>query len=52
MIRMNTLLKNPCARTIVGPDRNPANPSQRILVAEDGVVIRQLNAGLGEEAVC
>ena len=48
---MNTLLKPPCAKAVVAPTRNPANSSQRILVAEDGVVSHQLNAGLREGAV-
>jgi len=41
---MNTLLETPCAKAAVAPTRNPANPSQRILVVEDDAAIRQLNA--------
>ena len=48
---MNMLLKNSCAKAVVAPTRDPANPSQRILVVEDGVVIRQLNAVHREEAL-
>ena len=51
MLWMNTLLKNPCAKAVVAPTQNPANPSQRLLVAGDGAVIRQLNAVLREGAV-
>jgi hypothetical protein len=48
---MNTLLKNFRTKAVVAPTRDPANPSQRLLVAGDDVVIRQLNAVLREEAL-
>lgn len=48
---MNTLLKNPGAEADVAATRNLANPSERIFVAADGVVIRQLNVGFRKEAV-
>jgi hypothetical protein len=48
---MNTLLETPCAKAAAAPTRIPANPSPRILVVEDGAVIRQLNAGLREGVV-
>jgi CheY-like chemotaxis protein len=41
---MNTLLENPRPKTVVPPPRNPAHPSQQILVVEDDVAIRRLNA--------
>jgi len=37
-------LENLCARTVVAPARNPANPSQRILMVEDDLLIRHINA--------
>ena len=42
--KLNTLLETPGAKAAVARTRNPANPSQRILVVEDDVAIRQLNA--------
>ena len=41
---MHTLPEPPRTNTVVAPTRNPANPSQRILVVEDNVAIRELNA--------
>ena len=41
---MHTLPEHPRTNTVVAPTRNPANPSQRILVVEDNVAIRELNA--------
>ena len=40
---MNTLIGNPGATALGAPTRIPATSSQRILVVEDDVVIRQLN---------
>jgi hypothetical protein len=40
---LNTLLETPWAKVVVASTRNPANPSQRILVVEDDVAIRQFN---------
>jgi DNA-binding response OmpR family regulator len=41
---MNDLLENPRAATVVAPTRDLTYPSQRILVVEDNVAIRELNA--------
>lgn len=41
---MNTLLKNPSANAVIAPARIPAHPSQRILVVEDDLLTRHLNA--------
>ena len=41
---MTTLDKTPGAKIVATPARDPTNPSQRILVVEDDMAIRQLNA--------
>ncbi|MBI5386943.1 MAG: response regulator [Verrucomicrobia bacterium] len=41
---MNTLLDLPSAKAAAAATRIPANPSQRILVVEDDLAVRQLNA--------
>ena len=40
---MSTLFEIPCAKAASAAKRIPAHPSQRILVVEDDVAIRQLN---------
>ena len=41
---MTTLHKTPGANIVATPARDPTNPPQRILVVEDDVAIRQVNA--------
>lgn len=41
---MNTLLEDPRAATVVAPTRDVTYPSQRILVVEDNMAIRELNS--------
>lgn len=41
---MNPLLETLCSKVVAAPARTPANPPQRILVVEDDVAVRQLNA--------
>ena len=43
---MTTLAKTPGAKIVTTPAGNPTNPSHRILVVEDDVAIRQLNANV------